>query len=193
MRGVAAKWIVAVLLALGLCPPAGAADIAPVADDEIAGLFAAFCLAAFPAAAPEEEAAKRRHAAAMTPAELARFLHGDPGRGWFLRTGAALYAVTIEAPPWRACAVRRMTPSGLAGATHYIAAVERHAARRHEKLVQVPPKRETSPDGADIVAYGYGVLDESRRPKVRIPTEAGRVFRRDAGQRSDLKPATVPN
>jgi hypothetical protein len=29
--------------------------------------------------------------------------------------------------------------------------------------------------------------------KLRIPTEAGRVFRGEAGQRSDLKPATIPN
>jgi len=28
---------------------------------------------------------------------------------------------------------------------------------------------------------------------VQIPIEAGRVFRRDAGQRSDMKPATIPN
>lgn len=28
---------------------------------------------------------------------------------------------------------------------------------------------------------------------MQIPIEAGRVFRREAGQRSDLKPATIPN
>jgi hypothetical protein len=27
---------------------------------------------------------------------------------------------------------------------------------------------------------------------LRIPLEAGRVFRREAGQRSELKPATIP-
>jgi hypothetical protein len=31
------------------------------------------------------------------------------------------------------------------------------------------------------------------RCKLQIPIEAGRVFRRDAGQHSDLKPATIPN
>jgi hypothetical protein len=29
--------------------------------------------------------------------------------------------------------------------------------------------------------------------QLQIPIEAGRVFRRDAGQRSDMKPATIPN
>jgi hypothetical protein len=28
--------------------------------------------------------------------------------------------------------------------------------------------------------------------ELRIPTEAGRVFRREAGQGSGLKPATIP-
>jgi hypothetical protein len=29
--------------------------------------------------------------------------------------------------------------------------------------------------------------------EVRIPTEAGRVFRFEAGRDSDMKPATIPN
>jgi hypothetical protein len=29
--------------------------------------------------------------------------------------------------------------------------------------------------------------------KLRIPTEAGQVFRFEAGQRSDMKSATIPN
>jgi hypothetical protein len=28
--------------------------------------------------------------------------------------------------------------------------------------------------------------------ELRIPIEAGRVFRREAGQRSDVNPATIP-
>ena len=36
-----------------------------------------------------------------------------------------------------------------------------------------------------------GVLD-GLRARVRIPTEAGRVFRFEVGRRSDLKPATIP-
>jgi hypothetical protein len=36
------------------------------------------------------------------------------------------------------------------------------------------------------------VTEPPPRIELRIPTEAGRVFRREAGQRSDLKPATIP-
>jgi hypothetical protein len=34
---------------------------------------------------------------------------------------------------------------------------------------------------------------EWRMLNLQIPTEAGQVFRRDAGRRSDLKPAAIPN
>jgi hypothetical protein len=36
--------------------------------------------------------------------------------------------------------------------------------------------------------YSRNIVDAG----VRIPTEAGRVFRREAGQGSGLKPATIP-
>jgi hypothetical protein len=43
---------------------------------------------------------------------------------------------------------------------------------------------------------GYGFLPGYRPPevveRVRIPIEAGRVFRREAGHRSDLMSATIP-
>jgi hypothetical protein len=48
--------------------------------------------------------------------------------------------------------------------------------------------------GGDIVigmAEKDGVPSEIT-PFVQIPTEAGRGFRFDVGQRSDLKPATIP-
>jgi hypothetical protein len=36
-------------------------------------------------------------------------------------------------------------------------------------------------------------LPDAQRPMiVRIPIYSGRVFRREAGHRSDLKPATIP-
>ena len=41
---------------------------------------------------------------------------------------------------------------------------------------------------------GFFDLDDryAALSKVQIPTEAGRGFRFDVGQRSDLKPATIP-
>ena len=35
-------------------------------------------------------------------------------------------------------------------------------------------------------------IDLSRQYRVRIPIYSGRVFRREAGHRSDLKPAVIP-
>jgi hypothetical protein len=109
----AATIAAALVLGLYLGGAAQAADGAPVPDDEIAELFGAFCHKAFPDEAPLDELARGRHAVAMKPEELASFLHGDPGRGWFLHTPAALYAITIETAPYETCVVRRMTPAGL--------------------------------------------------------------------------------
>jgi hypothetical protein len=39
----------------------------------------------------------------------------------------------------------------------------------------------------------FPIWQSNRNHLVQIPIEAGQVFRRDAGQRSDLKPATIPN
>jgi len=36
-------------------------------------------------------------------------------------------------------------------------------------------------------------VGSANEDNLQIPIEAGRVFRRDAGQRSDMKPATIPN
>jgi hypothetical protein len=48
--------------------------------------------------------------------------------------------------------------------------------------------------GFDIGESAGAAIDmvDRRGIRVRIPTEAGRVFRREAGQRSDVKPATIP-
>jgi len=42
---------------------------------------------------------------------------------------------------------------------------------------------------SEVVGYGGLALAFH----LRIPIYSGRVFRREAGPRSDLKPATIPN
>jgi hypothetical protein len=39
---------------------------------------------------------------------------------------------------------------------------------------------------------GGGVIDRFREFKMRIPIYSGRVFRREAGHRSEMKPAAIP-
>lgn len=143
---------------------AKAQNAQPVLDDEIAGLFSAFCLQGFPDPTAIDELAKAKQATIMTVAEVTRYLKTDPGRGWYLRTPAALYAVTVESPPFNACAVRRMTPSGLATTKNYIAAVNAYVTEKRGKLVTMPAKKGRTPEGIDISGYGYGMMDAAGKP-----------------------------
>jgi hypothetical protein len=42
------------------------------------------------------------------------------------------------------------------------------------------------------VQIGRNECGDDAQVRVRIPTEAGHLFRREAGQRSDLMSATIP-
>jgi len=151
-----------VAAALWLAAAARAADVAPPVDDvEIAELFAAFCLKAFPEPFALDRLAQARSATAMTPDEVKSYLHADPGRGWHLRTAQARYAITIESPPYHACAVRRVTPSGVSTVQHYIDAVKAYVGGRSGTLVNGPPQKTRTPEGVDIAGYPYALLDAS--------------------------------
>jgi hypothetical protein len=165
-----------------------APSAAMVPDDELAALFSAFCLEAFPAAASLDRVATARKAVVMKPEEVTSILHSDPGRGWMLRTPQALYGITIEYPPYNGCAVRRMTPVGVSGVKNYIAAINAYVAARNGKLVNLPPQKSATPGGADISMYGQGMVDASGKPSENFAViltnyhgRPGGVWRADAG------------
>lgn len=79
---------------------------------DIATVFKMFCLERFPARPlMSGEMPPGTSSAAMTPQQVRQFLHDDPGVGWWYQTPFGTYAVTVEAPPYFACAVRRNYPS----------------------------------------------------------------------------------
>ncbi len=176
------------LLGLFACLAAQAQTPPSVPDDELAALFAAFCLDAFPVVAKLDRTVADRKAVAMKPDEVKALLHDDPGRGWTLRTSEALYAVTVEAPPYNACAVRRMTPVGVSGVkNYYLAAVNRYVAGKNGKLANLPPQK-SNLNGVDISLYGQGMVNASGQPQetfaVVLSNYHGRVpatWRADAG------------
>jgi hypothetical protein len=158
----------------------------PVADDELAALFSAFCIDAFPVPANLDRVAAARNAVPMTPDEVQSILHNDPGRGWMLRT-SALHGITIEYPPYNACAVRRMTPVGVSSVTHYVAAVGTYAAAKKAKLVNAPPQK-TQQNGVDISLYGQAMVDASGQSQETFAVilsnyhgQAAGIWRADAG------------
>ena len=122
----------------------------------------------------------------MKPEEVKALLHDDPGRGWMLRT-SALHGITIEYPPFSTCAVRRMTPVGVSGVLHYIAAVGSYVTAKGAKLVNAPVQKRQQ-NGMDISLYGQALVDASGQPQENfmglLTNYHGRVpelWRPDAG------------
>ncbi|MEO9131820.1 MAG: hypothetical protein ABI240_11495 [Sphingomonas sp.] len=115
-------WTMIALLAVSA--PAGQA----VADDGVltrmTALYDEVCLKTFPDDGAVAAAMTAKGAVVMKPAALQIYLHDDPGRGWTIADGDSKFTVTVEAPPYHACSVRRMTMSGFTDLAPYYAVSE---------------------------------------------------------------------
>ena len=101
-------------------PPAPAAQLA-----ELIEIYDSACLRAFPNDGAVARAMTAHGATAMADSEVRIYLHGDPGRGWNLAGRTARFQLTIEAPPYHACAVRTMTAAGFPDMAPYRALADR--------------------------------------------------------------------
>lgn len=153
----------ATLIAIVPFGPARAADVgfgSPAVSQELTRVWAGFCLERFPVDTAVNAFAASQGATPMSPQDVKRYLHDDPGRGWYLHTELGLYAITLEQPPFLACAVRRMTPNGVPGVSPFIAVMKAYSENQHGKLVTVPAVHTKTPDGGgDINAYTTGMID----------------------------------
>jgi hypothetical protein len=156
------------MLTVYLVPLAGSSAQTPpdaAIAPEIAQIYSSFCLERFPDMSALAVLASARKATAISPDQVKRFLHNDPGHGWVLHAGTGDYIVLLEDPPFRTCSVRRMTPSGVNDVKPYIAAVNGYIVSKNGKLVGIPPSHNKTPDNiADISTYGYGMMDASGKP-----------------------------
>ena len=127
-------------------PPDPAAQLA-----EMLELFDSVCLRAF----PDDEAAARvmeaTGATAMNEAEVRRYLHSDPGRGWDVAGRTARFQLTIEAPPYHACGVRTITAAGFPDMAPY-----RELADRFEAGGGFQPIRAVSREIDNLTVTGAG-------------------------------------
>lgn len=131
---------------------------------EMVAVFREMCLIRFPDDAAVDASATAIRMVPMSDVEVRGNLRSAPGRGWFYRTAAAEYAVTVEQSPVRACAVRRMTPSGAASSRPFLVEASEWAVREGGKLTAMQPQRSSSPDGAEITAVPFAFLDGQGRP-----------------------------
>ena len=85
--------------------------VAPV-PDEFVRLFSGYCLGKFPDDTALADKARADHREPLTPAQVQSYLHADPGVGWLVGDDGK-YVLTIEQPPFHACAIRRYVPQVL--------------------------------------------------------------------------------
>ena len=140
-------------------PPSATPD--PAVFAEATRLFADTCLQRFPDEEAVAKIVEARGGEAISPERRKRYLHDDPGRGWYLRTPLGLYVVTLEAPPFHACSVRRMTPSGIGGAQPFVTEVQDFATRHHLKAVRGKVQKRATPQGLDLALYPVSAFDAS--------------------------------
>jgi hypothetical protein len=98
-------------------PPVTPQVVAPL--DEATGailsrIFTDVCFGLFPDDAATDAKLAAGGGVAMTPQQVKAILHDDPGHGWIVIQDGHAYSITIEAPPFHACAVRVNTPAGVA-------------------------------------------------------------------------------
>ena len=99
LRGAA----LAVLVALSATPVCA---VEPAAV-ELIDMFAAVCLGKFPDDAAVRQFAAEKRLVVMPDDSVRQLLGTDPGQGWFQDTARGRYVLTIEMPPYHACAIRK--------------------------------------------------------------------------------------
>lgn len=134
------------------------------AGAELVGLYTDLCLNRFPDEAKLAAAVRERGMTALGPEAVKQYLHDDPGRGWTARTAAGSYVVTIENPPYHACAVRRLDAAPPSFRDTYQRAVTTWAAAQGRgSLRDYPPMNRTG-DGMTINATMSGVPGPNGKP-----------------------------
>jgi len=151
------------LLAIGVlgCLPGLAAAqprvITPAeqaAIGEMTDLFDRYCLRAFPDEQAIGQLAQSSMYKPMTVDGVKTYLHEDPGQGWVFKTSIATYVLTVEHPPFRACALRRMTGEGIPSIAPFVKAIDSYGAQKKEDLKPIPNLHQTAPNGIELFAVG---------------------------------------
>jgi hypothetical protein len=93
----------AALVAFGAKPVSAAEP----AWAEMIEMFAAACLTKFPDDVAVRQYAVEKRLTVMPDDMVRQLLGADPGQGWVQDTARGRYLLTIEMPPYHACAIRR--------------------------------------------------------------------------------------
>ena len=126
----------------GLAQPVAEQDV-DKAGLRLVELFARFCLNRFPN--QPDLAGGEPAMEPMPPGMIQRYLHADPGRGWINREDGDT-VVTIEDPPYHACAVRRIYPAAPRFGSAYQQAISQWAAQQRRDFGPIRPAEQRRPN-----------------------------------------------
>ena len=118
-------------------------------------LYDEVCVQTFPIDSAVDQLMAGKQAAVLTPDQVAIYLKSDPGRGWRVADGDDHFIVTIEAPPFHACTVRRWTRGGFSDLAAYRPVADRYEAA-HEGFTPMKPY------DADVRGIHSHAVGESR-------------------------------
>src|SRR6185369_18067849 len=101
----------------------------------------------------------------LSDAQLRRFMHDDPGRGWIFRRDDVPMALTIELPPFHSCTVRTLVPTEPDVALLTALAVGGWGATQLPPVMMIAQKPVTMP-GSGLVqeAHLFMLVDPDRKP-----------------------------
>jgi hypothetical protein len=135
---------------------------APVSA-EFVSLFSSYCLHQFPDDKAVTAQAMGEGRRPLTPAEVGSFLHVDPGVGWMIAGQETSYVLTVQVPPYHACALRRYSDTPLDGAPFIEAARGFAALSGHRLGAPLTRQRDI---GGGIISSGtyFQELDDKDRP-----------------------------
>jgi hypothetical protein len=158
MGRFAATWV-ALIVGFGGALSPGGAGVAHAEKEgvELLGMFGEICLRRFPKDDIMQKYIKEKAYPALTPEQVKLFLKADPGIGWFRnRAGGGKYIITLEHPPYHACAVRTMyskMPDYKVGLSLFLGV---WAANETANMREMPPQEQTA-GNQKIVARLYEV------------------------------------
>jgi len=135
------------------------------AETELIDVFGDLCLNRFPNEAAFAQGGKGRHLEPMPAEGVKEFLHDDPGRGWFGKTSSGVYVVTIESPPYLACAVRRVQkPSPALQSTFHAIIGNWAAIHKSPTVLNFPPMHQVKGD-MTINVTAEGIAGPDGKPQ----------------------------
>jgi hypothetical protein len=171
-RRLAAGWVAVIAGAVGALSPAGSsAAHAEKESVELLDMFGEICLRRFPKDDIMQKYIKEKAYPALAPDQVRRFLKADPGIGWFRnRTGGGKYIITLEYPPFHACAVRSLynkTPDYKVALSLFMGI---WAANETANMRELPPQAQTLGD-QKIMAYLYQIQRTTKNVELIMAIE----------------------